>query len=79
MTSLISDEMIHEALTELQTKGENGIERETELKWGARYVAAKMLNKSDATQFYHEALEHAASTKDVGFYYKILKELENFY
>jgi hypothetical protein len=52
------------ALAELQQKSLVQIQTETAHTWAYRAWAAKQLGSSDATEYIHEALEHAALTGD---------------
>jgi len=75
MDRLIAPDQVQEAVEEIGTKGDYGIERETAIKWGARYVAALELGKAEAEVYFHEAIEHAAETHDLAFFSQLMTEL----
>jgi hypothetical protein len=71
---LISDKDIKDAKEELSSKSDHQVEKETAIKWAARYLAAKTMKGRDADNFKHESLEHAAlSGKEI--YNKIIKQI----
>lgn len=51
---------IDKALTELCEKSLNDIQVETALTWCGRACAAAQLHDENATEYAHEAIEHAA-------------------
>lgn len=65
---------VQAALSEVQSKSEADIEKETAVKWGARAVACYLLAKQTgklswlflAEHYRDEAFEHAALVKDSG-------------
>jgi hypothetical protein len=71
---MISREEIEEARRELLSKSKAQIEEETAVKWAARAIAAYSIFAesgdlevfADATEYHHEALEHASDTPILG-------------
>jgi hypothetical protein len=79
---MITQEKIQEARRELLNKSKTQIEEETAIKWGARAIAAYSLFAesgdleafADATEYHHEALEHASDTPILGSILAALSE-----
>ena len=68
---------IKDAITELQEKSLDSIQRETAYKWASRAMAALELAHTneqyllDYSEYQHEALEHAALVEDEAFFLEI--------
>jgi len=81
---LLDDVAVRQARTELLTKGRQGIEHETALKWAARAVAAYELLRgrfrlallSDAETYRQEAIEHASQLADEAFLTALRHEID---
>jgi hypothetical protein len=71
---MIGRREIEEARRELVSKSKAQIEEETAVKWAARAIAAYSIFEesgslevfADATEYHHEALEHASDTPILG-------------
>lgn len=60
-------EFVTQALSELSHKSLRQIQFETAMVWYGRAVAAMTLGKtSDAIEYAHESIEHAALSGDIG-------------
>jgi hypothetical protein len=60
-------EFVAHALSELSRKSLRQIQFETAMVWYGRAVAAMRLGKpSDALEYAHESIEHAALSGDIG-------------
>lgn len=61
------EESIEKALNELESKSLDQIQYETAINWCGRACAAVVLGKfTDAREYAHEAIEHAALSKTTG-------------
>ena len=74
------DEIIEEAIEELQEKELNDIQIETAKKWCGRAIAAQILSKDEReiTEYAHEAVEHAALSGNERVVYEIMRTLKSF-
>ena len=74
------DEIIEEAIEELQEKELNDIQVETAKKWCGRAIAAQILSRDqrEVTEYAHEAVEHAALSGDEMVVYETMRALKSF-
>jgi hypothetical protein len=82
---MISHREIEEARREILSKSKTQIEEDTAVKWGARAIAAYSIFEesgslevfADATEYHHEAIEHASDTPILGGILVILNKAKS--